>query len=164
MPLLCISLFALLLLPLSLSCGSKRPPEEVSNDYMVIVQTDLKNTRENITALLHNSPCPSLRHNLRRCTSDTEKIVSNLHNLTCRMKSLRLPNTDRLAMSVLNSIRCPCLERPTKEPNLKMKTKKTKNLCKAKEILSNMTECYEMLNTVLNDNIDGHLRSNSSTL
>lgn len=40
-PLLCISLLALLLLPLSLSCDRKKPPIEVRNDYMAIVQTDL---------------------------------------------------------------------------------------------------------------------------
>lgn len=42
-PLLCISLLALLLLPLSLSCSSKRPLTEVRENYRAIVQTDLEN-------------------------------------------------------------------------------------------------------------------------
>uniref|UniRef100_A0A3B4TJW4 Interleukin-7 n=1 Tax=Seriola dumerili TaxID=41447 RepID=A0A3B4TJW4_SERDU len=163
MPLFCISLFALLLLPLSLSCDSIRPPEEVRNDYREIVQIELDNTNGSIMALLHNSSCPELKRKLRRCTSDTANVVSTLHFLTCKMKNLRFSHTDGLAMSVINSIRCPCLGKPMKEPNTKLKTatrqrrneqrksKETRNLCKAKAILSIMTECYEMLNTLLMD-------------
>lgn len=46
-PLLCISLLALLLLPLSLSCYSKRPHQEVRDDYRVIVQIDISNAVRN---------------------------------------------------------------------------------------------------------------------
>ncbi|TKS88006.1 hypothetical protein D9C73_022130 [Collichthys lucidus] len=41
-----------------------------------------------------------------------QDVVTTLHNLTCNMMYLSLDHTDRLASSVLNSIRCPCLERP----------------------------------------------------
>nr|AMQ81674.1 interleukin-7 [Trachinotus ovatus] len=162
MPLLCISLLALLLLPLSLSCVSKRPPAEVRKDYMEIVEIELDNTRGSIMALLHNSSCPELKQKLRRCT-DTTNVVTTLHFLTCKMKNLRFSHTDGLAMSVINSIRCPCLGKPTNEPSTRSKTatrqrrndqrksKEIKNLCKAKAILSTMTECYEMLNTLLMD-------------
>lgn len=164
MPLLCISLLALLLLPLSLSCDSKRPPEEVRDDYMAIVQTDLDKTRGSIAPLLQNSSCPELKHKPHSCTSNNTHVVRTLHNLTCKMKNLRLPHTVGVTTSVLNSIRCPCLEKPTKEPHLRSKRRRTtrqrrneqrrsrretNKLCKANTILSAMTECYQMLNTIL---------------
>uniref|UniRef100_A0A3B4XF29 Interleukin-7 n=1 Tax=Seriola lalandi dorsalis TaxID=1841481 RepID=A0A3B4XF29_SERLL len=148
-PLFCISLFALLLLPLSLSCDSIRPPEEVRNDYRGIVQIELDN------AVRHQF----LRSKLYRWVMTN--VVRTLHFLTCKMKKLRLSHTDGLVGSVINSIHCSCLEKSMKEPNTKLKTatrqrrneqrksKETRNLCKAKAILSIMTECYEMLNTLL---------------
>uniref|UniRef100_A0A3Q3IUG2 Interleukin-7 n=1 Tax=Monopterus albus TaxID=43700 RepID=A0A3Q3IUG2_MONAL len=166
MPLLCISLFALLLLPLSLSCNSKRPHEEVRNYYMVFVKTYLDNTRENITTLVQTSSCLKLNPKLPNCASspNISSVVSTLHSLTCKMENLGLPHTDRLVTSVLNSIHCSCVEKPTKEPSVKRRRRKTtrrqrsneqkknkretRKLCKAMVILSAMTECYEMLNSL----------------
>ncbi|TMS09157.1 hypothetical protein E3U43_014704 [Larimichthys crocea] len=164
MPLLCISLLALLLLPLSLSCGNKRSQEDVRNDYMAIVKTRLENTRESVTSAVQNLTCPRERkHKLPNCTSNVD-VVTSLHNLTCIMMYLRLDHTDRLASSVLNSIRCPCLERPTKQPSVRSKrrratttrqrrnehkkSRRQKKLCRAKAILSKMTVCYQILNTM----------------
>uniref|UniRef100_A0A3Q3NIV4 Interleukin-7 n=1 Tax=Mastacembelus armatus TaxID=205130 RepID=A0A3Q3NIV4_9TELE len=166
MPLLCLSLLALLLLPLCLSCDSKRPPEEVRIDYIVIIQTDLDNTRESITTLLQNSSCSELKHRIRSCTSsNVTNVVSTLHIVTCKMKTLRLSHTDGLVRSVLRSIHCPCLEKPTKEPSIKLRKRRRtrrqrrneqkkskreiKKLCKAMVILSTLNECYEMMNTLL---------------
>ncbi|KAG7525791.1 hypothetical protein JOB18_031851 [Solea senegalensis] len=163
MPLLCISLLALLLLPPTLSCGSKRPHEEIRNDYMAIVQTDLNNTREKITALMPSSSCPALKHKLRSCTPNITNIENTLHILACKMKNLRLSHTDRLAVTVQYSIRCPCPEKSTKEPSLTSrparrrrrnqhnKNKEIKKLCKAKVLLSTVTQCYEILNAILTD-------------
>ncbi|XP_056290682.1 uncharacterized protein LOC130206652 [Pseudoliparis swirei] len=166
-PLLCISLLALLLLPLSLSCYSKRPHQEVRDDYRVIVQIDISNANRNIAALLHNSSCPVLKQKQHNCISNNMVVVSTLHLLTCKMKSLNISQTDGLTTSVLNSIRCPCLRKPTKEPNVKSKRRRatkqrrnkqkirrreTKKLCRAEAILSSMTNCYQMLNTILIDN------------
>uniref|UniRef100_A0A665V2A9 Interleukin-7 n=1 Tax=Echeneis naucrates TaxID=173247 RepID=A0A665V2A9_ECHNA len=163
MPLLCISLLALLLLPLSLSCSSTRPLEEVQRDYMEIVRIELDNTRGSITALLNNSPCPVLKQKLRHCTANISTIVSILHSLACKMKNLSVSQTDGLAMSLLNSIRCPCPGKLTNEPNTRLgtatrkrrnnprKSKEAKNLCKTKAILSAITDCYEMLNSRLMD-------------
>lgn len=163
MPLLCISVLALLLLPLSLSCNSKRLPQDVSRDYD-IVRTDLDNSRGNVTLLLKNSSCPILRHKLRSCaSSNNTDFVSILHILTCRMKHLKLPHTDSLITSVLSSIKCSCSEKPTEgrtTAKLKKRTtarrrrenqerrnqRETKELCKAEAIMAAVTECYEMLN------------------
>lgn len=164
MPLLCIRLLALLLLPLSLSCDSKRHPKEVGDDYRLIVQTDLNNANGIIATLLQNSSCPALKHKLHNCTPDNLDVVSTLHILTCKMKNLNINQTNELVTSVLNSIRCPCLGKPTKEPSVKLKKRtvsrqrrnvqktskrETKKLCKAKAILSAVTKCYQMLNTIL---------------
>ncbi|XP_051266956.1 uncharacterized protein LOC127369524 isoform X2 [Dicentrarchus labrax] len=163
MPLLCISLLFLLLLPLSLSCDRKRPPTEVKNDY-AIVQIYLQDAKGKIVSLLHNSSCTRVwKHKQPNCTSGNMDVVSTLHKLACKMKNLELPDTDKLARSVINSIQCPCQKKPTEEPNAKpkrrrtatrkrrnepRKSKETRKLCKTKAVLSSMTTCYEMLNTM----------------
>ncbi|CAB1451562.1 unnamed protein product [Pleuronectes platessa] len=160
MPLLCISLLALLLLPLSLS-GCITNPEKVRSSYSVIVKTHLDNTRGNIRELL-NTSCPELKQKLRNCTANHTTVVSTLHFLTCKMKNLGLSHTEKLAKAVLRSINCPCPQKPTKKPNSKAstvtrrrrnehKSKETKQLCKAKAILSAVTECYEMLSSRFTD-------------
>lgn len=158
MPLLCISLLALFLLPLSLSCISDS--SRVQGDYWEIVQVDLDNTKEGIMASLRNSSCH--RCNIRRCASDPANVTSTLHDLTCKMKNLRISDTEGLIMSVINSLGCPCPGKSTKEPSVKLRTatrrrrneqrkKEKKKLCRAKAILSNMTECYQILNTLRAD-------------
>lgn len=161
MPLFCISLLVLLLLPLSLSCDSRSPPSQVKSFYLTIVRTDLDNTRETIATLLQNSSCPEEQRKPRSCTPNNPDFVGTLLNLTCKMKKLRLTHTERLASLVLNSIQCPCLEKPTEEPSVRLKRRRTtrrkrneqrkgkanRKLCKAKEILSSITECYQMLNS-----------------
>ncbi|CAJ1082385.1 interleukin-7 [Xyrichtys novacula] len=167
MPLLCIRLLALLLLPLSQSCESQRPPTEVRDDYMAIVQTLLIKTEENIATLLQNSTCPELRHRPQRCSGsqNQQDVVSTLHTLNCEMKNSKSAVTEKLARDIGQSIRCSCPERPTKTPNVTSKRKRSakgegrrkehrkskreRKLCKAKVILSHMTECYEMLNFIL---------------
>lgn len=163
MPLLCISLLALLLLPPSLSCVSKRPAKEIRDDYMGIVQVDLDHTRKNITTELQNTPCLDRKEKLPNCTSENVNLVSTLSTLTCKMKNLGLPYTDRLTAIVLNSIRCTCRERPTREPRVKLEKRtatgqrnneqrrirrETRKLCRAKEMLSNMIECYQILSAL----------------
>uniref|UniRef100_A0A8C9XXX3 Interleukin-7 n=1 Tax=Sander lucioperca TaxID=283035 RepID=A0A8C9XXX3_SANLU len=165
MPLLCISLLALLLLPLSLSCDSKRPLKEVRDDWL-FVETHLNDADGIIATVLQNTSCPALKHKLRNCTPDNADVVSPLHFLTCKMKTLSIPHTDGLVRAVLGSLRCPCSEKPTKEPNVRLKRrratrqrrneqkqckKETKKLCKAKAILSAVTTCYQMLNTITMD-------------
>uniref|UniRef100_A0A3B4ZCA4 Interleukin-7 n=1 Tax=Stegastes partitus TaxID=144197 RepID=A0A3B4ZCA4_9TELE len=173
MPLLCISVLVLLLLPPSLSCDSKRPAEKIQEDYMRIVEVDLNNTRDSITTLLRNVPCPVLKDKPPSCTSENVTLASTLYTLTCKMKNLGLLHTERLTMSILNSLHCRCLERPTKEPKVKLKKrtatgqrgteerksrKETRKLCRAQAMISNMTECYLILNSLL-----AAMRSNSST-
>lgn len=167
MPLLCISLLVLLLLPLSLSCDSS-PLDKISSDYMRIIQTQLQSTREEITTLLQNANCSVHRHQPRSCTPGNASSVNVLHTLTCKMKNLPLsyPNAriKSLISSVLSSMRCSCPEKPTKKPNVNSKRrraatrrrrndrtkkgKETRKFCRAKAILSAMTECYEMLNSL----------------
>lgn len=156
MPLLCISLLALLFLPPSLSCNSTRPAGEIKRDYD-IVQVDLDNTTRDITASLLNRPCKTQDYNLPNCTAQGVNLVSTLSTLACKMRHLGLPLTDRLTEFVLYSTQCSCHERRTKDPKGKLKKrtatgqkrteqKKIKKLCKAKAMLSNMTECYQILN------------------
>ncbi|XP_068160245.1 uncharacterized protein [Antennarius striatus] len=161
-PLLRFSFLALLLLPPSLSCESKRPLE-IRNKYLAIVQTDLENTREEIATLLQNSSCQGLQYNPCNCNSTNIDSMRALHKLTCKMRNLSLFITDGLTTSVLNSIGCPCVERPTKDNKVmkkkttaavqrrteKEKSRRIIKLCKGKVILSAMTECYEMLNSLL---------------
>uniref|UniRef100_A0A672IKP9 Interleukin-7 n=1 Tax=Salarias fasciatus TaxID=181472 RepID=A0A672IKP9_SALFA len=162
MTLLCTSVLALLLLPLSLSCNSSRLPQ-VAENYPLL-RIDLDNSRENVTTLLKNSSCPKLRLKLRSCaSSNNTDFVSILFKLTCRMKHLKLPQLDRVITSVLNSIRCSCPEDST-EGRITTKLKKrmtarrrrankerrnqreTKELCRAEAMMAVMTECFEILN------------------
>uniref|UniRef100_A0A669F7D9 Interleukin-7 n=1 Tax=Oreochromis niloticus TaxID=8128 RepID=A0A669F7D9_ORENI len=163
-PLFCISFLVLLLLPLSLSCGSAQL-DNIRSDYITIIQTELQRTTEEITSLLQNSDCSVFPHKLRNCTPGNATSVHTLHYLTCKMRNLPVPQTTlRLIKSVLSSMRCPCLEKSIKMPTESSKRrrgatrrrrnegtknrKETKKLCKAKAILSAMTECYQMLNSL----------------
>ncbi|XP_074550168.1 uncharacterized protein LOC141807851 [Halichoeres trimaculatus] len=164
-PLLCISLLALLLLPLSLPCDNQRSPTEVSEAYSAIIKTLLSNTKENFTTRLQNTTCPELRQKPQNCTgSPNQDFVSTLHALSCDMRHLNLSETAQLAKYVLQSIQCPChqTQNLTKVSNMvskenakegRKKQKKHKGkrrkLCRAKVILSSMTKCYEMLNSIL---------------
>lgn len=152
MPLLCISLLALLLLPPSLSCNSTT--QDLHDKHLEIVLVDLDNARGNITSLLRNVPCQD--YNLPNCTSENISLVSTLFRLTCKMKNLGIPHTETLTTSVLDSIDCSC-ERSTKNPKVKLRKRtatgekrneqrRIKKLCRAKAMLSNMTECYQILN------------------
>uniref|UniRef100_A0A3P8RPU2 Interleukin-7 n=1 Tax=Amphiprion percula TaxID=161767 RepID=A0A3P8RPU2_AMPPE len=162
MPLLCISLLALLLLPPSLSCNSTKSAGEIIKDYDGIVEVDLDNTRRDITTLLQNSrtACRTQDYHLPNCMAQGVNLVSTLSTLTCKMRHLGLPLTDRLTEFVLYSICCSCREKPTKEPKVKLKKrtatgqrrneqrrikKENRKLCRANAMLSNMTECYQIL-------------------
>ncbi|KAM3593864.1 uncharacterized protein V6R79_024006 [Siganus canaliculatus] len=112
MPLLCTSFFTFLLLPLCLSCDSKRPLLEVVRQYMATVRIDLHNTRESITPMLENVSCRAPKHKMRNCTSNNTDFITGLHNLTCKMKNLNLAITNRLSRSVLGSLQCPCSIKP----------------------------------------------------
>lgn len=162
MPLFCISFLVLLLLPLSLSCGSVQL-DNIKSDYIAIIQTELQRTTEEITSLLQISDCSVFSHKLRNCTTGNATSVRTLHNLTCKMRSLPfLQMTLKLITSVEISMSCHCREKSIKTENLKRRRgatrrrrnegtknrKETKKLCKAKAILSAMTECYEMLNSL----------------
>uniref|UniRef100_A0A3Q2Z3B4 Interleukin-7 n=1 Tax=Hippocampus comes TaxID=109280 RepID=A0A3Q2Z3B4_HIPCM len=149
--LLRISLLLLLLLPLASSCSSQRPLAELGEDYMGIVQTHLNNAVSKNTLLLY--------------TCVLQDFVGVLHNLTCQMGNIKLNHTQQLAVSVLNSIECTCSLKLSEEPKVRPKRRRTamiknhkqqrklnrgtKRLCKVKAILSSMSECYEMLNSLL---------------
>lgn len=161
MPLLCISLLVLLHLPQSLCCSSQRSLTEIREDYMAILRTDLNNTRREITAALQNSPCPELRQ-LPNCRSPSTDIKNTLYVLNCKMKNLGLSDATELAISVQDSLQCQCNDKPTRGPNVKLRirtaTRKKRNekkqskeirkLCRIQIILSNMTECYKILNNL----------------
>lgn len=145
MPLLCISLLALLLLPPSLSCNSTA--QDLHDKHLEIVLVDLDNARENITSLLRNVPCQD--YNLPNCTSENISLVSTLFRLTCKMKNLGIPHTETLTTSVLDSIDCSCerrLRKRTATGQKRNEQRRIKKLCRAKAMLSNMTECYQILN------------------
>ncbi|KAF0028226.1 hypothetical protein F2P81_019313 [Scophthalmus maximus] len=76
-------------------------------------RTEVKShaARGSVTALLHNSSCPELKHKLRSCMPDIANVLRTLHNLTCKLKNFQPSQTDGLATSVLNSLRCPCPQR-----------------------------------------------------
>uniref|UniRef100_A0A3P8QL11 Interleukin-7 n=1 Tax=Astatotilapia calliptera TaxID=8154 RepID=A0A3P8QL11_ASTCA len=158
------SFLVLLLLPLSLSCGSVQL-DNIRSDYITIIQTELQRTTEEITSLLQNSDCSVFSHKLRNCTPGNATSVRTLHNLTCKMRSLPfLQMTLQLITSVEISMSCHCREKSIKMPTESLKRrrgatrrrrnegtknrKQTKKLCKAKAILSAMTECYQMLNSL----------------
>lgn len=150
MPLLCISLLALLLLPPSLSCNSTKPAKDLHDEYIDIVHVDLDNATRSITSLLLNVPCQD--YNLPNCTSENISLVSTLFRLTCKMKNLGIPHTETLTASVLDSIDCSC-ERPLRKRTAtgqkRNEQRRLKKLCRAKAMLSNMTECYQILNAQL---------------
>ncbi|KAK2859342.1 hypothetical protein Q5P01_003962 [Channa striata] len=101
--------------PKSMFTPSKSLPGDIQGDYIAIVQTDLVDTRNSTTALLQNTTC-TLSHKPRNCTSNITNVVSNLHSLTCKMRNLELPHTNRLVESVLGSVRCSCPAKPTQDP------------------------------------------------
>ncbi|XP_077951875.1 uncharacterized protein LOC144389974 isoform X2 [Gasterosteus aculeatus] len=140
----------------------QRPRKELREDYKTVVETDINNANENIANLLQNTSCPVLKHKLHNCTTDRD-FVSSLHLLSCKMQKLSVSHTDKLVRSLLNSLGCHCLEKPTREPTVRLtkrtatrrrrrnqqKTRReTKKLCKSKAILSAMTRCYQMLNSM----------------
>ncbi|XP_067434524.1 uncharacterized protein [Thunnus thynnus] len=152
-PLLCITLLALLHLPhsLSLCCPGQKSRTEIKSDYNPVVQTELDNAKkESIASLPENQTCEELKHK-RSCSSDNTDVVRTLHSLTCTMRNQGLSYTKQLVTSVLNSINCPCPVKPTKDPDVMSKRRRTptrRRHCKAKKILSAMTECYQILNTM----------------
>uniref|UniRef100_A0A3Q3F0M8 Interleukin-7 n=1 Tax=Kryptolebias marmoratus TaxID=37003 RepID=A0A3Q3F0M8_KRYMA len=159
MPLLCISVLVLLLLPWSLSCDSKSSPETVTDHYRAIVRTDLQNTETNVTASLRSSTCAGQRkHRKLDCTAESSpekiRILTILLKQACRMHKLRLPHVKKLASSVQDSINCPCGQKnrmtagKQRHKRQNRHTNGPKKLCIAKAILSSMTVCYEMLNAL----------------
>lgn len=158
MPLLCISLLALLLLPLSLSGGSKRPPSH----HWYFIQTHLDNANDSTTTLLQNQnkSCTRPKSKVPNCTPDGN-FVRTLCNLTHKMENLNLTGkVPLLVKHVLVSLDCP--DNPDK------KTKRTKSvrrrLCSAKAFLLAMTNCYQMLNTISAESTDGPPTPNWSSL
>ncbi|MEQ2292023.1 hypothetical protein AMECASPLE_018931 [Ameca splendens] len=159
MPLLCINLLVLVLLPLSLSCDSQNLPIEDQQNFLALVRTHMDNTRENITDELQNLSCLELKHKPPNCTTEKADFVETLLIQACEMQSLRLQQTKDLAKFVQTSLECPCPKKPTKDPSVKSQKRMARNpgkkhikkLCKAKAILSCMTLCYEKLNTLLMD-------------
>ncbi|CAG5895803.1 uncharacterized protein ACNS7B_023509 [Menidia menidia] len=154
MPLLCISLLASLLLPLSLSCETKRSQREVGDHFQTIVQTHLDNTRENISISVGNN-CTAKKYPLPNCRSDRPDFSSTLLKLACKMHNLQIPHTEALVETIQLSIGCPCPSKATKDSPLsprkrKRATRQMRKLCRAQAILSSMTGCYQMLNVQLN--------------
>lgn len=157
MPLLCISLLVLLLLPFSLCCDSKKTMTEIQDGFRVIVQIYMNNTRGKIAERLQNKYCPEKRHKPPSCTTEKADIVETLLIQACEMKRLR--ETEILGKTVQQTIDCPCPVKPTKDPSERLQRRRRrkpkkqqdnsiKKLCKANAILSSMTVCYEILNSM----------------
>uniref|UniRef100_A0A3Q3VU44 Interleukin-7 n=1 Tax=Mola mola TaxID=94237 RepID=A0A3Q3VU44_MOLML len=154
-PLLRISLLALLL-PLSLSCDSKNPLTDVAENYKTIVQTDLERSVSNS---IYFSISFTILHKM-------ETLSFTLHKLACKMETLGLSQTQRLASSVIHSIGCPCLcktvsldtlkcagnmVRKRRQDEKKKLKRRINRLCRTQAFLSAMTECYEMMNSRVMD-------------
>ncbi|KAL7373544.1 hypothetical protein ABVT39_009144 [Epinephelus coioides] len=146
MPLLCISLLALLLLPLSLSCNTTLS-NELHDNMQLVLKVRLDNTNDSIEASLQSSTCLAKNHKLPNCINSDADVVNTFYNLTCKMKKLDVPEVKDLVKEVLGSLKCICQIKPTTKP--KRKRKVTTKLCKAKAILSAMTVCFEKLNNML---------------
>ncbi|XP_077592554.1 uncharacterized protein LOC144209881 [Stigmatopora nigra] len=175
MPLLHIPLLLLLLPPLATSCNSQRPLAELADEYRGVVRTDLNNTRGRISTWERNVSCIEETQRVQSCTTrNNTNFVATLHNLTCEMMSIRRFSTRQLVESILNSIDCTCsLElsedhkrkkkrRTAMKQNERQKKKNNRQTqrhtslqnfktCKLSAILSSMTKCYEMLNSLLGD-------------
>uniref|UniRef100_A0A3Q4GSJ5 Uncharacterized protein n=1 Tax=Neolamprologus brichardi TaxID=32507 RepID=A0A3Q4GSJ5_NEOBR len=124
-PLFCISFLVLLLLPLSLSCGSVQL-DNIRSDYIAIIQTELQRTVSKTRILFL---C------LTRCLTP---------NIVCSVVTLYVY---RYISAGLKVFRRRGATRRRRNEGTKNR-KETKKLCKAKAILSAMTECYEMLNSL----------------
>lgn len=156
MPLLCITLLALLLLPQARPCDKGN----LTEDYQIEVLYKIKTVEENITSTLQKSGqnCPSLRIKLPSCTSSSVDEVHSILKLIFRMSSLMPSLTNDLAETIAHSVRTNCPEkwelRPTATP-CDPGTGEKKNpckinrrkMCKIKAILTSMTQCYQVLNS-----------------
>ncbi|XP_023805710.1 uncharacterized protein LOC105356670 isoform X2 [Oryzias latipes] len=143
MPLLCISLLALLFLPPSLSCNSSKA-NVLRENFRAVGKTLLDNAKKDINASLSDFSCLSLKKKLPGCTANPNEA------------------TNLLAKTIQGSIDCPC---PTKSPDRQHitnqgKKKRTRRMsgrkmnrkrCRAMAILQNMTQCYEILNSLSMD-------------
>ncbi|XP_077481022.1 uncharacterized protein LOC144092112 [Stigmatopora argus] len=168
MPLLHIPLLLLLLPPLASSCNSQRPLAELADEYRGVVQTDINNVRGEIATQEQNVSCIEETQRVQNCTTrNNTNFVATVHNLTCEMRTIRRNFTRQLVRSILNSIDCTCSsglseeQRTTKRRTAMKKKQKNKNkrhtifhnynICKLSAILSSMTKCYEMMNSLLGD-------------
>ncbi|XP_011487124.1 uncharacterized protein LOC105356670 isoform X1 [Oryzias latipes] len=163
MPLLCISLLALLFLPPSLSCNSSKA-NVLRENFRAVGKTLLDNAKKDINASLSDFSCLSLKKKLPGCTANPNEAnsVNTLLILACKIQNLDLPQTNLLAKTIQGSIDCPC---PTKSPDRQHitnqgKKKRTRRMsgrkmnrkrCRAMAILQNMTQCYEILNSLSMD-------------
>lgn len=162
MPLLCISLLALLLLPLSLSCNTTLS-NELRDNMQLVLKVHLDNTNDSIEASLQSSTCSAQQRRLPNCmNSDAQDVVNTFYNLTCKMKKFDVPEVKALVEEVQGSLKCICQIKPTTEPKRRRRTvtrrkrnkqkiskKEARKLCRAKAILSAMTVCFEKLNNML---------------
>lgn len=148
MPLLCISLLVPLLLPLSMSLACEhKSPKEVSDEYEMI-EALLNDAMENINASLQNSSvCLKMKYTPQSCASNNTDLVEILHTLNCEMDKVGLPETDKLSDWVGQSDLCPC-QKKTKTPGKRGKGRIRRKRCKVKMILSNIADCYMMLNAM----------------
>lgn len=151
MPVLCPRVFILLLLPLiALSCSSTKSHEKIVEDYKTIIEQDLDNAKKNIENLL-NKTCSGSKPK-PRCSSKNN-LVTNLFNITCKMKNLSLNQTSTVIEHVEDSVECSCTDQSTKRivtmpRNERHKHNKHKRiLCRAKALLSSLAKCYQLLST-----------------
>lgn len=161
MPLLCISLLALLLLPLSLSCNTTLS-NELRDNMQLVLKVHLDNTNDSIEASLQSSTCSAQHRRLPNCMNSDADVVNTFNNLTCKMKKLDVPEVKDLVEEVQGSLKCICQIKPTTKPKRRRRTvtrrkrnkqkinkKEARKLCRAKAILSAMTVCFEKLNNML---------------
>ncbi|KAF7665971.1 hypothetical protein LDENG_00125220 [Lucifuga dentata] len=133
-----------------LSCN--RTLEDLGSDYSEIVTKDINLAMIGITTttLLNKSSCKEKTLKLQKCTSDDTDVVRKIHKMICKMKHLRLNQTNDLVLTVLHSLGCRCDEKQVRKSRHLRKRRsanrqKTKKLCKAEAILSAITVCYQRL-------------------
>lgn len=159
MPLHCPRVYILFLLPLiALSCSNLKSP---SREHYSTINTELDNTIEDINNLLlqhKNKNCSDYTPKVTCASSNFSHVVTNLFNITCKMKNLQVNLTEQLTNSVQTSVACPCSIKSTKQPKTRdttpinegHKDKKhiRKKLCKIKTLLLSLKECFQLLNSV----------------
>ncbi|XP_077364542.1 uncharacterized protein LOC144008995 [Festucalex cinctus] len=159
-------LLLLLLLLLTSSCSSQKPLADLREDFADFLEADLNDAKERIASVQKNASCTDDTQRMQTCTPTNADFVGILHDLTCHMWNIRFNQTDKLVRSVLESIDCTCSLKASGERKARSKRttndrkrhkrrrkfrRQSKRLCKVTAILSSISKCYEMLNSLSAD-------------